>query len=164
MIFQHPLPDDWQFVLATPHAAPGLSGPTEKRAFRDLAPMDAERVGRICRLTLMQVAPAVLTGDIRGLRSGDHRDPGGGGRVLRALSGRPLRDRDRLRGRPSSPGRAAPTGSGRAPGGRRYSRWSTARRAARALADTLRRAFRDRLAWVDVSRARNEGASCREIS
>ena len=27
--------------------------------------MDAERVGRICRLTLMQVAPAALTGDIR---------------------------------------------------------------------------------------------------
>ena len=27
--------------------------------------MDTERVGRICRLTLMQVAPAVLTGDIR---------------------------------------------------------------------------------------------------
>ena len=26
--------------------------------------MDAEQVGRICRLTLMQVAPATLTGDI----------------------------------------------------------------------------------------------------
>ena len=65
VIFQHPLPDDWHFVLATPRAAPGLSGPGEEWAFRDLPPMDAERVGRICRLTLMQVAPAVLTGDIR---------------------------------------------------------------------------------------------------
>ena len=64
-IFQHPLPDDWHFVLATPRAAPGLSGAAEQQAFRDLPPMAAERVGRICRLTLMQVIPAVLTDDIR---------------------------------------------------------------------------------------------------
>ena len=43
VIFQHPLPDDWRFVLATPRAAPGLSGPGEARAFESLPPMDAER-------------------------------------------------------------------------------------------------------------------------
>ena len=65
VIFQHPLPDDWHFVLATPRAAPGLSGTAERQAFRDLPPMAGERVGRICRLALIQVAPAALTGDIR---------------------------------------------------------------------------------------------------
>ena len=38
VIFQHPLPDDWRFVLATPRAAPGLSGPPERRAFETCRP------------------------------------------------------------------------------------------------------------------------------
>ncbi len=34
---------------------------------------------------------------------------------------------------------------------------------AHALADSIRDAFGDRLAWVAASRARNHGASCRSV-
>ncbi len=96
VVFQHPLPDAWQFVLATPRAAPGLSGATEQRAFGDLPPMDAGRVGRICRLTLMQVMPAALTSDIRTFGAAITEIQTDGRRLLRAVAGRSVRDRDRL--------------------------------------------------------------------
>jgi beta-ribofuranosylaminobenzene 5'-phosphate synthase len=66
VIFRHPIPDDWRFVLATPLDARGLSGSPEERVFRTLPPMSGEAVGRICRLTLMKVAPAVMTDDVQG--------------------------------------------------------------------------------------------------
>ncbi len=66
VIFRHPIPDDWRFVLATPLEAQGLSGSPEERVFRTLPPMSGDAVGRICRLTLMRVAPAVMTDDVLG--------------------------------------------------------------------------------------------------
>ena len=163
VIFQHPLPDDWRFVLATPHAAPGLSGPREAHAFRDLAPMDAERVGRICRLTLMQVAPAVLTRDIGAFGAaiteiqevvGEYFAPYQGGRFA-TETGCAVTELARARGA---------HGVGQSSWGPTVFALVQGEGAARSLADTLRHAFRNRLAWVDVSRARNEGASCRETS
>jgi beta-RFAP synthase len=65
VIFRHPVPDDWRFVLTIPRDARGLSGAPEDRVFRVLPPMSAEAVGRICRLTLMKLAPAVMTGDVQ---------------------------------------------------------------------------------------------------
>ncbi len=161
VIFQHPLPDDWCFVLATPHAASGLSGRAEERAFRDLPPMDAERVGRICRLTLMQVAPAVLTGDIRSFGAaiteiqeavGEYFAPYQGGRFA-SPTGCEVTDFARARGA---------CGVGQSSWGPTVFALVQGERAARALADALRGAFGERLVWVDVSRARNRGASCRE--
>jgi beta-RFAP synthase len=161
VIFQHPLPADWHFVLATPRAAPGLSGQTEQRAFEDLPPMDAERVGRICRLTLMQVAPATLIGDIRTFGAaiteiqeavGEYFAPYQGGRFASqtgcevaefALAGGAF-------------------GVGQSSWGPTVFALVEGEAAAGALADSLRGSFGDRLAWVDVSRARNQGASCRE--
>lgn len=66
VIFQQPLPDDWFFVIVTPQRVQGLHGPREDSVFRDLRPMSEDRVGRICRLTLMKIVPAVLTDDIEG--------------------------------------------------------------------------------------------------
>jgi beta-ribofuranosylaminobenzene 5'-phosphate synthase len=161
VIFQHPLPDDWHFVLATPRAAPGLSGPGEERAFRDLPPMDAERVGRICRLTLMQVAPAVLTGDIRTFGAaiteiqevvGEYFAPHQGGRFA-TETGCAATELALARGA---------HGVGQSSWGPTVFALVRGEPAAHALADSLRTAFGDRLAWVDVSPARNRGASCRE--
>ncbi len=161
VIFQHPLPDDWHFVLATPRAAPGLSGPREERAFRDLPPMDAERVGRICRLTLMQVAPAVLAGDIRTFGAaiteiqevvGEYFAPHQGGRFA-TETGCAVTELALARGA---------HGVGQSSWGPTVFALVRGEPAARVLADALRSAFGDRLAWVDVSLARNRGASCRE--
>jgi len=162
VIFQHPLPADWHFVLATPRAAPGLSGLTEQRAFRDLPPMDAERVGRICRLTLMQVAPAVLTGDIRSFGAaiteiqeavGEYFAPHQGGRFA-SQTGCEVAELARARGA---------LGIGQSSWGPTVFALVGSEARALALADAFRDAFGDRLAWVDVSRARNQGASCREV-
>ena len=161
MIFQHPLPDDWCFVLATPRAAPGLSGPAERRAFEDLPPMDAERVGRICRLTLMQVAPAVLTGDIQSFGAaiteiqeavGEYFAPYQGGRFA-SQTGCEVAELARARGA---------CGVGQSSWGPTVFALVRGEAAARGLADAVRGAFGERLAWVGVSRARNHGASCRE--
>jgi beta-RFAP synthase len=162
VIFQHPLPDDWYFVLTTPRAGPGLSGSAERRVFERLPPMDAARVGRICRLTLMQVAPAVLTGDIRTFGAaiseiqeavGEYFAPYQGGRFA-SPTGCEVAELARTRGA---------CGVGQSSWGPTVFALVLGEGAARALADSLRGAFGDRVARVDVTRARNQGASCQEV-
>jgi beta-RFAP synthase len=161
VIFQHPLPDDWHFVLATARATPGLSGPSEQRAFQDLPPMDADRVGRICRITLMQVAPAVLTEDIRTFGAaiteiqevvGEYFAPYQGGRFA-SHTGCEVTELALARGA---------HGVGQSSWGPTVFALVRGESAAHALADSIRSAFGDRLAWVAASRARNRGASCRK--
>jgi len=163
VVFQHPLPDDWRFVLATPRATPGLSGATERRAFRDLPPMDEDRVGRICRLTLMQVVPAVLTGDIRVFGAaiteiqqlvGEYFAPCQGGRFA-SRAGCEVTELALSRGA---------HGVGQSSWGPTVFALVANEARADALADEIRTDFGDHLAWVDVSRARNRGASCQEAS
>jgi beta-ribofuranosylaminobenzene 5'-phosphate synthase len=162
VIFQHPVPDDWRFVLATPRAVPGLSGQAEQQTFRDLPPMDADRVGRICRLTLMQVAPAVLTRDVRTFGTaiteiqgavGEYFAPYQGGRFASA-TGCEVAELALARGA---------HGVGQSSWGPTVFALVEGEARARALADAVRAAFGDRLTWVDVSAARNRGASCREV-
>jgi len=64
VVMRHPVPDEWRFVLVRPTAAAGLSGAAEERVFDVLPPMGPDAVGRICRLVLMQAAPAVVTDDV----------------------------------------------------------------------------------------------------
>src|SRR5262249_61947173 len=66
VIFRHPVPGDWRFVLAMPLDGAGLSGSPEERVFQALPPMRGDTVGRICRLVLMKAAPSLVTDDIRG--------------------------------------------------------------------------------------------------
>ena len=64
VIFHKPFPEDWMFVVAVPNGEPGLSAGREISAFESLSPMPAEKVGRICRLTMMKLLPALLEHDI----------------------------------------------------------------------------------------------------
>jgi beta-RFAP synthase len=58
-------PEAWRLVLALPRQAPGLHGPAEQGAFRQLAecaapvPTDA-----LCRLVLLGMLPALAAGDL----------------------------------------------------------------------------------------------------
>ncbi|HEY7142155.1 MAG TPA: beta-ribofuranosylaminobenzene 5'-phosphate synthase family protein [Methylomirabilota bacterium] len=162
VIFQHPLPEDWRFVLATPRAGPGLSGAVEGRAFGDLPPMDAERVGRICRLTLMQVAPATLTGDIRAFGAAITEIQAAVGEYFAPVQGGPFATEAGCAVAELALARGA-HGVGQSSWGPTMFALVRGDAAASALADSVRDALGDRLARVDVSPARNRGASCREV-
>jgi beta-RFAP synthase len=162
VIFQHPLPDDWRFVLATPRAEPGLSGVAERRAFEELPPMDAAGVGRICRLTLMQVAPAALTGDIATFGAaiteiqaivGEYFAPCQGGRYA-TRTGCEVAEMALARG-----ARAV----GQSSWGPTVFALVAGDTEGHALADAFRHAFGSGLARLDVSRPRNRGASCETL-
>ena len=64
LIFRQPFPGDWKFVVAVPNVKKGLTKTEEKNAFGRLPPMPAEDVGRICRLTMMKLLPALVDRDI----------------------------------------------------------------------------------------------------
>jgi beta-RFAP synthase len=159
VIFQQPLPDNWHFVLATPLAAPGLSGDAEQRAFRDLPPMAAERVGRICRLAMIQVAPAALTSDIRTFGAaiteiqgivGEYFAPRQGGRFATRV-GCEVTEHALARGA---------HGVGQSSWGPTVFALAESETAGLALAESIRTTFGPSLARVELSRARNRGASC----
>ncbi len=65
VIFQSSFPENWFFTVAIPKVKSGLSGEAEAHAFRDLPPMSAEQAGRISRLILMSLLPALVEKDIK---------------------------------------------------------------------------------------------------
>jgi beta-ribofuranosylaminobenzene 5'-phosphate synthase len=70
LLLRRSMPADWRCVLAIPDVPPGLSGPAEEGAFRDLPPPPAELVGRIAHLILMVVLPALVEEDLPAFGSG----------------------------------------------------------------------------------------------
>ncbi len=52
-------PEHWRIVLIFDDEAEGINGVPERRAFNTLPSMDAATSGFLCRLTLMQVLPAI---------------------------------------------------------------------------------------------------------
>lgn len=64
VLFQHPLPSNWYFVVAIPAVEPGFNGVREQQAFQTLPPAPAPLVDKICRRLLMQMLPALLEADI----------------------------------------------------------------------------------------------------
>jgi beta-ribofuranosylaminobenzene 5'-phosphate synthase len=64
LIFRQPFPEEWKFVVAVPNVKKGLAKTEEKNAFDQMPPMPAETVGRICRLTMMKLLPALIDRDI----------------------------------------------------------------------------------------------------
>jgi beta-RFAP synthase len=64
VLFRHPVPEDWFFVVAIPKARPGLSGDIEQSAFQTLPPAPAHLVEKICRLLVMKMLPALVENDI----------------------------------------------------------------------------------------------------
>jgi beta-RFAP synthase len=64
-VFQSSFPDDWLFVVAIPQVKGGLSGEAEVHAFRDLPSMSQQQAGRISRLILMSLLPALVEKDVK---------------------------------------------------------------------------------------------------
>jgi beta-ribofuranosylaminobenzene 5'-phosphate synthase len=64
IIFQHPFPPSWYFLLVTPVNSSGFSGSREREAFRAMPPIPPEDVGLVCRLLVMQLLPALLEENI----------------------------------------------------------------------------------------------------
>ena len=62
-IVRHPFPKDWTFVVAIPHVGRGLSGDAELQAFRRLPSGLGTGAGRLSRVVLMQMLPALVEGD-----------------------------------------------------------------------------------------------------
>jgi beta-ribofuranosylaminobenzene 5'-phosphate synthase len=65
VIFRSSFPDNWFFTVAIPKVKSGLSGETETHAFGCLPPMNLEQAGRISRLILMSLLPALKEKDIK---------------------------------------------------------------------------------------------------
>lgn len=64
VVFHHAFPRDWSFIVVVPPVQRGLSGADEDKAFQHLRPWSRERVGRICRLLVMRLLPALIERDI----------------------------------------------------------------------------------------------------
>lgn len=60
------LPESWRVLLVRPPAPPGLSGDREEETFEELPPPDPGTVGRVAHAVLMELLPAVATGDLDG--------------------------------------------------------------------------------------------------
>lgn len=56
-------PDAWRVLLILDHRAHGLYGRTEQQAFSDLPEFPAAAAAELCRLTLMQIMPALAEAD-----------------------------------------------------------------------------------------------------
>lgn len=57
------VPDGWRAVLLIPRDQQGLHGVSEREAFRDLEPMNETVTGRLCRLALTEILPALTAAD-----------------------------------------------------------------------------------------------------
>lgn len=64
-IFRQPFPENWRFVVAVPDIKKGLAKNEENAAFGALSSMKAEEAGKICRLTIMKLLPALVERDIQ---------------------------------------------------------------------------------------------------
>ena len=84
-----PFPEAWRIVLILDTAMEGVHGTREVEAFRELPRFPEAQAAEICRIVLMQVLPACVTGDIAAFGAGitrmqglvgDHFAPHQGGR------------------------------------------------------------------------------------
>ncbi len=60
-----PSPTNGALLLQFPNVKEGLANEAEASAFKQLPPMAPEEVGKICRLTMMKLLPAVAEKDIK---------------------------------------------------------------------------------------------------
>ncbi|MFX1301545.1 MAG: beta-ribofuranosylaminobenzene 5'-phosphate synthase family protein [Promethearchaeota archaeon] len=64
LLIRHPVPADWNFIIAIPDVPKGLSGMREKHAFQELPKGKASHAEETSRLVLMQLLPALIRDDI----------------------------------------------------------------------------------------------------
>jgi beta-RFAP synthase len=69
IITRHEFPKDWFIEVALPGIKKGISGKDEGRAFEKLPSAPADLVGKMCRLLVMKMIPALLEHDISGFGS-----------------------------------------------------------------------------------------------
>jgi beta-RFAP synthase len=60
LVMRHDFPEDWRIVLIRPRALEGIAGDRERRAFRTLPPIPPAVTDHMCRLVLLDLAPALL--------------------------------------------------------------------------------------------------------
>ncbi|WP_313901561.1 beta-ribofuranosylaminobenzene 5'-phosphate synthase family protein [Methylobacterium sp. J-076] len=86
-------PEAWRLVLILDPSMDGVHGTREVEAFRDLPRFPEAQAAEICRIVLMQVLPACVTGDVDAFGAGitrmqdlvgDHFAPHQGGRYASA--------------------------------------------------------------------------------
>jgi beta-ribofuranosylaminobenzene 5'-phosphate synthase len=65
LIFNQPFPADWRFIVVIPKLNEGLSNSEENHAFDKLTKMPEEDVGKICRLIMLKLLPALAEVDIK---------------------------------------------------------------------------------------------------
>jgi len=65
VICSHPFPRDWRFIVAIPNVKKGLANEAEASAFKQLSPMTPLEVGKICRLIMMKLLPAIPEKNIK---------------------------------------------------------------------------------------------------
>jgi len=66
VIFRHPFPEEWRFVVVVPHVGEALHGAAEEEAFGRLASPPQEEVAAVCHLVLMQLLPSLIEKDLEG--------------------------------------------------------------------------------------------------
>lgn len=93
VIARLPYPEAWRIVLILDPGMAGVHGTREVEAFRDLPRFPEAQAAEICRITLMQVLPAVALAEPQGFGAGitriqtligDHFAPHQGGRYASA--------------------------------------------------------------------------------
>jgi len=63
LVLHTDFPEDWKILLITPLNQAGISGMVEADAIQKLGPMPVSITEKLCRLVLMQLMPAIQTGD-----------------------------------------------------------------------------------------------------
>ncbi len=64
VIFRHPFPEEWRFVVVIPQGREALHGPAEEKAFGRLASPRQEEVAAVCHMVLMQLLPSLIEKDV----------------------------------------------------------------------------------------------------
>lgn len=64
LIYRQPFPREWRFIVAVPNLNKGLSNSEETSAFSKLSRAPAEDVGKICRLIMLKLLPALAEHDL----------------------------------------------------------------------------------------------------
>lgn len=64
VIFRHPFPKHWSFIVAIPGAGKGIYGEREERALKKMIPSPPEITAEVCRLVQMKMLPSLIEEDI----------------------------------------------------------------------------------------------------
>lgn len=70
LVVRSDFPEDWHILLVTPANRAGISGYIEAEAIQQLGPMPTATTEKLCRLALMQLAPAVQSHDFEEFTTG----------------------------------------------------------------------------------------------